>query len=543
MKRILILVVSIIALVLCLSIVSSAEDVIRRGVWRNLNWELNETTGELTISGEGIMDEFRQNSNNAWLAYKDKIKTVKIEEGITRVGFRAFENCTNLVSVDIPDSMENSFCEEAFYGCVSLENINIKDSNPWFTTVDGVVYSKDKKTLICYPKGKTATEFTIPDTVLYIGMSAFYESAHLESITIPDSVERIDFFAFSYCTGLVNIVIPDSVTGLSNAFPGCTSLESVKLPDNITSIDSSMFYGCSSLKSITIPKGVTRIGHEAFFGCESLTSIEIPDSVTEIGSFAFADCKSLTSIEIPDGVTTINSRTFSGCSSLTNIKIPDNVTDIKREAFLGCESLVSIEIPDGVTSINESTFAECKSLESVKLSDAVTSIGKNAFSGCEGLVSMEIPNAVTSIDDNAFSDCDNLKLVIIKSDAIVSQILKTNSCGKLIINAISVIVPNGSEVSVYFANKYTGIENISIDGAEYTVYSDHDHTWEVLEILKQPTKKEEGEQRVVCTDCSVEKTEAIPMLEGCFGGGGVTAAFISSGGISLVWFALKRKKI
>jgi hypothetical protein len=134
-------------------------------------------------------------------------------------------------------------------------------------------------------------------------------------------------------------------------------------------------------------------------------------------------------------------------------------------------------------------------------------------------------------------------LVIIKSDAIVSQILKTNSCGKLIINAISVIVPNGSEVSVYFANKYTGIENISIDGAEYTVYSDHDHTWEVLEILKQPTKKEEGEQRVVCTDCSVEKTEAIPMLEGCGGGGGVTAAFISSGGISLVWFALKRKKI
>lgn len=118
------------------------------------------------------------------------------------------------------------------------------------------------------------TSVTIPDSVTGICPSAFSECSSLTSITIPDSVTYIHPFAFSMCSSLTGITIPDGVTTIDQyTFWGCTSLTSVTIPDSVKSIGDGAFSKCTSLTSVTIPDGVTTIGKYAFQECTSLTDI------------------------------------------------------------------------------------------------------------------------------------------------------------------------------------------------------------------------------------------------------------------------------
>ena len=186
------------------------------------------------------------------------------------------------------------------------------------------------------------TSITIPDSVTSIVLRAFSGCTSLTSIMIPDSVTSIGDEVFINCTNLASITIPDSVTSIGDgAFWNCTNLTSITFGTNskFTSIAVSAFYQCTSLTSITIPDSVTSIGESAFAGCSSLTSITIPDSVTSIGNGAFSGCTSLTSITILDGVTSIGRGAFFGCTNLTTITIPSSVTTIGDKAFSGCYEL------------------------------------------------------------------------------------------------------------------------------------------------------------------------------------------------------------
>ena len=168
MKKVLTFLIIVIALILTLSIVISAEDVIYSGTWGDLTWEFNETTGELTISGEGEMDGLSNSTTEAWLGYRRKIKSVIIEDGVTSIGEWAFSTCGSLTSITIPDSV-TSIGNYTFYFCRSL------------------------------------TRITIPDSVISIGNYAFTYCESLESITIPDSVTSVSSFAFSNCSSLTSI--------------------------------------------------------------------------------------------------------------------------------------------------------------------------------------------------------------------------------------------------------------------------------------------------------------------------------------------------
>ena len=184
------------------------------------------------------------------------------------------------------------------------------------------------------------TSITIPNSVTTIGVDAFENCDSLTSITIPNSVTTIGESAFSSCDSLTSITIPNSVTTIGeSAFRSCDSLISITIPNSVTTIGNSAFYDCDSLTSITIPDSVTTIGNSAFSSCDSLTSITIPDSVTTIGDYAFYDCVSLTSITIPDSVTTIGDYAFYDCVSLTSIIIPNSVISIGDDAFVDCESI------------------------------------------------------------------------------------------------------------------------------------------------------------------------------------------------------------
>ena len=373
---------------------------------------------------------------------------IAIPDSVTEIGKYAFDGCKSLTSITIPDGV-TSIGDGAFYNCSSLTEIKVASENSNYVSVNGVLYNKDKTTIICYPAGKKGNNYKIPDGVTKVGSSAFIGCSSLTSITIPNSVTEIGYSVFEGCTNLKSITIPNGVTSIGDsAFEGCTSLKSITIPNGVTSIGDSAFEDCTSLKSITIPNGVTSIGDSAFEGCTSLTSITIPNSVTSIGSGAFIGCSSLTSITIPDSVTCIGDSAFNGCTSLTSITIPDSVTSIGESAFSGCSSLASITIPDSVMSIGNDAFHECSSLTSITIPYSVTSIGDYAFLGCSRLTAIDvntdnkdytsvngvlfyndktiicypagkkgnnykIPDGVTSICRYAFSGCTSLTSITI----------------------------------------------------------------------------------------------------------------------------------
>ncbi|MBO5712625.1 MAG: leucine-rich repeat domain-containing protein [Clostridia bacterium] len=113
--------------------------------------------------------------------------------------------------------------------------MTVDDNNTYYKDVDGVLYTKDGKTLICYPAGKTATTFIISSTVISIGYAAFSSCSKLTSVVIPESVISIGYAAFTYCTSLSSVVIPDSVISIGEgAFCECVSLTSITFNDTST---------------------------------------------------------------------------------------------------------------------------------------------------------------------------------------------------------------------------------------------------------------------------------------------------------------------
>jgi hypothetical protein len=186
------------------------------------------------------------------------------------------------------------------------------------------------------------TNVTIPNSVTSIGQGAFHGCTSLASVSIGNSVTSIGQDAFGGCYSLTNVTIPNSVISIrESAFCICPSLTRVTIPDSVTSIGQDAFNGCTSLTSVSIGNSVTSIGDGAFEG-SSLTNVTIPDSVTNIGNYAFYYCTNLTSVTIGRGVTSIGREAFWRCTSLANMTIPNSATSIGQDAFGGCVKLTGV---------------------------------------------------------------------------------------------------------------------------------------------------------------------------------------------------------
>ena len=265
-----------------------------------------EITGEVVIPAtyEGL--PVKVIANNAFLQCSS-MTGITIPNSVTTIGIYAFYSCRSLTSITIPDSV-TSILGGAFSCCTGLTSITVSPDNSALKSLDGVLYTKDGKTLVSYPGAKSGA-YVIPDSVTSIGGYAFSGCNGLTSITIPDGVTSISVYAFSNCSSLTSITVsPDnsaykSLDGVLYTINGSTLIAyaggksgAYVIPDSVTSIFEGAFYNCTGLTSVTIPDSVTSIGISAFSGCSSLTSITIPDSVTSIGSYAFNSCSSLGSI-------------------------------------------------------------------------------------------------------------------------------------------------------------------------------------------------------------------------------------------------------
>jgi hypothetical protein len=253
-----------------------------------------------------------------------------IGEGVTSIGERAFLR-SGLESISVPASV-TSIGDEAFNSCGNLREIKVNGRNTAYSDIGGILFDKDKTTLIRCPQEYDGSTYKVPSSVITISKDAF-RGCNLTGITLPASVTFIGSWAFSFNRTLTGITIPEGVTSIEeNTFYECTSLTGIKLPKSVTTIGENAFRVCSSLALIKIPEGVTSIGKSAFFICESLAVITIPESVTNIGDWAFYRCVNLPSITIPKGVTTIGDYAFRDCFSLKTVKLSRH-TRIGSDAF------------------------------------------------------------------------------------------------------------------------------------------------------------------------------------------------------------------
>lgn len=331
----------------------------------------------------------------------------------------------------------------AALGHWEYEYIEVDDDSPFFCDIDGVIYDKDVKRLVRFPKAKADEEYTVPDSVTVIGMHAFYDT-NLEKVVLPDNLERIEYDAFYWCDELVNINLPDTVTYIGdNAFAYCELLTDIKLPKSLTYIGDSAFEECDSITEIVIPDSVTTVDGEAFSWCDELKKVYIGSGVTNWGgcedfsvnsedmvwyedvfyvSYALeeitvsSDNKLLSSqngvLFNKDKTVLLKYPTGSMNSSYT---IPGSVKIIGEDAFRCSDNLKNVTIPYGVTHIKYKAFSYCCNLLNVTIPDSVTYISSYAFSGCDSFTDITIPDSVTYLGDQFLGQCDNLKTVYIGS--------------------------------------------------------------------------------------------------------------------------------
>ena len=236
---------------------------------------------------------------------------------------------------------------------------------PASVTYNGTTYSVTSIERWAFQDCSSLVSVTIPNSVTTIEYGAFEGCSNLASATIPNSVTTIEVDAFYNCTSLASVTIPNSVTTIeSGAFRNCTSLTSVTIPNSVTTIGSYAFGECTNLASVTIPNSVTTIGESAFSGCSSLTSVTIPNSVTSIGNNAFRGNTTMESVTIPASVTSIGECAFSGCSNLTSIYAESSLPSwLASDAFAEHYNSATLYIPAGTKEAYSSTTPQREDYE------------------------------------------------------------------------------------------------------------------------------------------------------------------------------------
>lgn len=351
-------------------------------------------------------------------------------------------NTTNYTATVVRNYSDNSVCTKA--------NVVI----PATITYYGMDYAVKTIGAHAFEDCSNLISIDIPSNVTNIGWCAFSGCTGLTSISLPYYLKSINGSTFSGCTGLTSISIPNSVETIDwNAFSGCTSLTRVIIPRELKTIGNSAFSGCTNLKRVLnsrLNSNLTSIGSNAFNGCIKLNTVEFPESVTSIGSNAFKDCSDLTSIHIPQNVTTIADGTFYGCTSLSDLEIPQNVDSIADFAFDGCSGLNSIKVAEEnkyydsrnncnalIKTATNKLIIGCKN--SI-IPYGVEEISRGAFFNCTGLPdSLNIPSSVKSIGDLCFWGCVNLKDIYIMNN--IPPMLQTGSGYGSFDNTIRIHIP------------------------------------------------------------------------------------------------------
>ena len=382
-----------------------------------------------------------------------KLEKVSIPNGVISIEAESFEHCHNLNNIIIPDSVR-TLGAFAFDDCITLSSITLSNS---ITSIENETFRN------C----AVIKNIEIPSSVSSMGQNVFNGCTSLSSITVnaiePPTVtddtfansndcpiyvpceaitdyrtavnwqpyvNRIraiqpcdEYYKMSYtltnnnngalrCNGN-NVLTQNETSGLTN------TIKTVVLGNCVSTIGEGTFANCSGLTSVEISDSITSILGGAFINCVELETITIPNSVTNIGEWAFVNCKKLFSVQLPNNIQFISDSMFLGCQNLKNIDIPSSVKEIRLVAFSGCHSLTGITIPNNVTVIDDAAFGDCRGLTSIKIPNSVTHIGRQAFLNCSSLKQVTVTSTVPPIlGSQAFDGTDNNLSIFVPINAI-----------------------------------------------------------------------------------------------------------------------------
>ena len=224
-----------------------------------LTYKLNQGTHTAMVansnSWEGELDIPEQ------VVYDDETYTVD------RIEWLAFDFCKTLTKVRIPKTVVkiqhydgNEECKNPFRNCTSLESIEVDEANPSMCSINGVLFSKDKTQLYCYPAGAKRGTYSVPDGVKWLCAEAFAFNSYLTSINMPNSVTNMCFGTFCCCKSLNSIRLSENIKRISAwTFEKCESLHFLDFPESVMSFAESVFRW-SPIKTIvirgTFPEGL-----------------------------------------------------------------------------------------------------------------------------------------------------------------------------------------------------------------------------------------------------------------------------------------------
>lgn len=349
------------------------------------------------------------------------IETVIIEGNTKILKERAFENCKNLINIQLnSDLLEiGDYC---FYN-TNLSKITIPKT---IQRIGIYCFGVNDQNL---PGLK---EVTFQDGLKVISQYSFYGTA-LESVIIPSSIENIGKYAFGNCTKLVDIqltdgikqlgmfegyafancnveriLIPPSVEKITKyCFSDCTKLTRVQFTTNIekAKLEEGIFKNCTALNDVVLPEDMLYLGNNMFENCTSLESINLPKNLQELGDYCFKGCSKLASLNIPESIKRIGKYCFED-TSIGKIALPRTVTEIEGYAFSGCTSLGTVE------------FDYFDTIEEIPVEQGLQVIKSNAFYDSV-VTNLNIPYTIQTIEKDAFKNMtiNTLHIDVIKTQA------------------------------------------------------------------------------------------------------------------------------
>jgi len=255
-------------------------------------------------------------------ACNNLVKEVEIPDSVTYIGRDAFYHLSSVKTIKIGKGVKD-LGHEAFFGNLQLESLKVDSDNPYFTTIDNVLYDKERKTLIfCVPTKKSVK---IEETVTTLYDEAFYSCVNMTEITLPKSVNSLKANVFGYCTSLRAIYVAEGNSAFQEK-NGCLLSKDGK----------ELLVVPKGRKFVNVPSSVTHIPSSLFFYSEA-TSVFVGDKVAVIDSQAFYYAQKMEEISIGSGVTSIGASAFSSCTSL------------KKFCYFGKKDLSLTNIFDGST--------------------------------------------------------------------------------------------------------------------------------------------------------------------------------------------------
>ena len=350
-----------------------------------------------------------QTINQRLLQGCSSLTEIEIQEGVKSIGYAAFSSCSKLTTITLPASL-TSFNGTALAGLSRLTEVKVADGNNSFKFENGMLLSKDGKTM--YMALLTLTEINVPNGVVSI-VGDTLSGSSATKIILPDTVS-------SNLSGTVF----NGMNKLSTIELSSTS-KNLKLVDgNLYSYDGKRFIKyMGTSKTFTVPEGVETLVCRCI--TKSMTTLNLPSTLKVIEGWSLASMSGVNLLNIPASVTTMYTYSFHANTKLrvaesnSTYKSIDDVLILNKagtKVIMASKNATTYNIPNTVTEIGKNAFYGCSKITSITIPDSVTTIGAGAFESCSSLTEITIPQSVTSIGSDAFVYCGKLMAINIKGE-------------------------------------------------------------------------------------------------------------------------------